>query len=153
MRLTATLLRYGEDSVPDAFGDLIRFTEGALFLGAEGLPLFTEHDRNREAAGVALEVWTEGDTVRGTFELLDTPAGRAAAAELAAGVRWDVSIGAHLEDYTATALDPAREGDPWAPQRVTVASADLVEVSLCLRGRMPSAQVDAVDPSPEGIPA
>lgn len=153
MRLTATLLAYGEESTPDAWGDVVTFLPDALFSDDhQSVPLLIQHyDREGGAAGRALELWTEGGRVRGTFELLDTPAGRQAALELAAGVRWDVSVGVRLEDYVTEQIDPD-DRSFWAPVRATVTSADLVEVSLCLRGRMPTARVDSIDAQPQESP-
>lgn len=146
VRLTATLLRFGEDSSPDMWGDVVTFADGSLYLpGDQAVGLFIQHDTGREAAGVATAVYVEGDTVVGEFELLDTPAGQAAALELAADVRRDVSVGVTFDDdgYTAEPLDP--DDDRWfAPMRVTATAAELVETSLCLRGRMPSARVESV---------
>ena len=154
MRLTATLLEYGEESSPDVWGDVVTFLPDSLFSDDhQSVALLIQHyDREGGAAGRALELWTEGNRVRGTFELLDTPAGRQAALELAAGVRWDVSVGVRLEDFTTEPIDPD-DRSFFAPLRATVASADLVEVSLCLRGRMPTARVDSVDAEPQESPA
>lgn len=154
MKIKATLLKFGEDSRPDWFGDVVSFQPGSLFTDDhQAVPLLISHyDRDGGAAGKALSIWTEGDTVQGEFELLDTPAGRQAAIELAAGVRWDVSVGVLLEDYSSDDIEDAPDSYWGPPQRVSVASADLFEVSLCLRGRMPSARVDEVHES-EGVPA
>lgn len=143
-RLTATLLTYGEDSTPDLWGDVVRFADGAVYLpDDQAVGLFIQHDTHREAAGVATAVYTEGARVVGEFELLDTPAGRAAAVELAADVRRDVSVGVRFDDYDVEDLDDA--GGSWlVPQRLTATAAELVEASLCLRGRMPSARVESV---------
>lgn len=144
MRFTAVLLTYGEDSSPGWFGDVVTFAPGSLFLGAESVALFTEHDTRREVAGRSLAVWTEEDgTVRGDFETLDNPAGRSLAGELTAGVRTDVSVGVLIQESEAEPLDPT-DASWFAPIRETVLSADLVETSTCLRGRMPSARVESI---------
>lgn len=152
MKITATLLKYGEDSIPDGWGDVVTFAQDSLYTDPrQNVPLLLEHQGQTWAVGYSTRVWTEGDTVMGEFDLLDTPAGLAAQAELAAGLRLDVSIGVWMDEYAAEQLDP--EDDSWlAPQRLTVSLADLVETSLCLRGRMPSAQVDTVS-TDEGINA
>jgi phage head maturation protease len=154
VKVTATLLKFGEESSPDVWGDVATFAKGSLYQdqGAKVPLLLHAHDRQSVAAGVADRVYVEGDTVRGDFTLLDTDAGRQAALELAAGLRMDVSVGVAIDTFTTEPLD-AEDPNPWAPQRVTIESADLIEVSLCLRGRMPSAQVDAVSADQEGIPA
>lgn len=159
MRLTATLLKYGEDSYPDGWGDVVRFSEGALYLDdRQAVPLLLEHQQGRFAVGVAERIWTEqaddGSTVvRGEFVTLDTPEARMAEAELAAGIRQDVSVGVWMDEFAAAPLDP--EDDSWlAPQRLQVDLAEVVETSLTLRGRMPSAQVDDVaSTTDEGNPA
>lgn len=153
MRFTATLLTYGEDSSPGWFGDVVTFAEGSLYQGADNVALLVEHDTRREVAGRALSVWVEDGVVRGEFETLDNPAGRSVEAELSAGVRMDVSVGVLIEDSYAEPLDP--EDSSWfAPLRETVTSADLVETSTCLRGRMPSARVESITtPTDEGTAA
>lgn len=141
VRFSATLLTYGEDSSPGWFGDVVTFADGSLYQGADRVALLVEHDGRREVAGYAVSVWTEGAVVLGEFETLDTPTGRQVEAELAAGVRMDVSVGVLVDESAAEPLDPSDES--WfAPLRETVTSADLVETSTCLRGRMPSAAVD-----------
>ena len=153
VRLTATLLTYGEDSQPDFWGDVITFAPGSLFTDThQKVGLFVEHDTSREAAGYAVDIWTEGKVVRGTFETIDTPSGRLLEQELLAGVRRHVSVGVYLDEYTDEPLDPATAGDPWAPIRMTVTSGDLAETSACIRGRFPSAAIDEVTPV-EGNPA
>jgi hypothetical protein len=151
VRLTATLLTFGEDSSPDWFGDVVTFAPGSLYTDDhQSVPLMVQHDTGREAAGVALAVYTDGDAVMGDFELLDTPTGRAAATELGASVRWDVSVGVIIDEYDLEDLEDDAEPSWWGPsQRLTARSADLVEVSLCLRGRMPSARVESI--TDEGI--
>lgn len=153
MRITATLLTYGEDSSPDMWGDVVTFAPDSLYLpDDQRVPLMVEHYRAMTAAGVMVEAYTEGDRVVGVFDLLDTDTGRAAALELAADVRRDVSVGVYFDPdgYTVEPLDPS--DDSWlAPMRVTVSSADLAETSLCLRGRMPSARVESIET--EGTPA
>lgn len=148
MRITATLLQYGEDSNPDAFGDVVRFTDGALYLDdQQGVPLLLNHDQGREAVGVLVQAWTEKDgRVRATFDLIDTPAAQTYATELREGLRKDVSVGVAFADgdYTLEPLDAERT-DPWAPQRINVHAAELVETSGCFRGRMPSAHVESVE--------
>lgn len=156
VRLVATLLTYGETSLPDPWGDVVVFAPGALYTDDhQRVGLFVNHDTRREAAGVAERVWTEGDVVRGEFVTLDTPSGRLLELELAAGVRRDVSIGAYLDEFTVAPVDP-QDRDPWAPQVYTVTAADLAETSSCLRGRFPSARIDSVstdDGQPEGTTA
>lgn len=154
MKLTATLLKFGEDSSPDMFGDVAAFAPDSLYQDAhQNVPLLVHsHDRGSIAAGVADRIYVDGDYVRGEFTLLDTEAGQQAALELAAGLRMDVSVGVSITDMESEALDP--EDDSWfAPQRITVLAADLVEVSLCFRGRMPSARVDTVSTDNEGATA
>lgn len=152
MRITATLLTYGEDSTPDGWGDVVTFAADSLYTDdRQAVPLMLEHQAHAVAVGYATRVWTEADVVMGEFDILDTPLGLAVQAELAANVRMDVSVGVLMDSYTAEQLDP--EDESWlAPQRLTVSLADLVETSLCLRGRMPSAQVDTVS-TDEGNPA
>lgn len=150
MKITATLLTFGEDTIPDLFGDVVRFAPGSLYMDErQRLPLLVEHDRNGPAVGYADEVWTEGDKVRATFTLLDTPAAAQVAAELSSGLRMDVSVGIRAEEYTETIRDDV---DPHpifgAPVRAEMTLADLVETSLTFRGRMPSAQVDDVSTEP-----
>lgn len=143
MKFVATLLTYGEDSSPGWFGDVVTFADGSLYQGADTVALLVEHDARREVAGRALSVWVEDGVVKGEFETIDTPAGQYVATELAAGVRMDVSVGVIIDESHAEPLDPA--DDSWfAPLRETVTSADLVETSTCLRGRMPSARVESI---------
>lgn len=154
VRLTATLLKYGEDSQPDYFGDVVRFAKDSLFTDThQKVGLFVEHNTLREAAGYAVELWTEGDLVRGTFETIDTPSGQLLESELLAGVRRDVSVGVYLDAYTSEPLDPADAADPWAPLRMTVTAGDLAEASACIRGRFPSASIDEVTPVEGNVPA
>lgn len=151
VRITATMLKYGEDSQPDMWGDVFTFAAGSIFTDThQAVGLFVNHDTGREAAGVAVDVWTEGDLLRGTFDTLPTPSGQLLETELLAGVRRDVSIGVYLDQYDAAPLDPAAAEDPWAPMRMTVTSADLAELSSCIRGRFPSAQIDSVETLQEG---
>lgn len=146
------MLKFGEDSAPDFWGDVFTFAPGSLFTdGHQQVGLFVNHDTGREAAGVAVAIWTEGDYVKGEFETLPTPSGQLLETELLAGVRRDVSIGVYLDTYTSEPIDPARADDPWAPIRMTVESADLAELSSCIRGRFPSAAVESVTPV-EGNP-
>ena len=117
------------------------------------MPLLVEtHDAGKVSAGVATSIWVDGDTVRGEFDLLDTFNGQQAALELAAGVRRDVSIGVLPDAYDQQPIEDAEPHPVWGPpMRATVTLADLYEVSLCFRGRMPSAQVDDVSTAtPEG---
>lgn len=156
MRLRATLLTFGEDSIPDWFGDVVTFAPGSLFTDDhQRVALLVQHDERQAAAGYAEAIWTEGDQVLADFVLLDTPAGQAAVEELTNGVRWDVSVGVYVEASEFEELDPPEDHFwPWPPLRQTITSADLAEVSLCLRGRMPSARVDEIDTTTdEGIPA
>ena len=146
MRITATLVKYGEDSGPDVWGDVATFAPDALYLDdRQAVPLLVHHQQQQLAVGYATKVWTEGDTVRGEFTLLDTPLGLAIQDELVNGIRLDVSIGVVMDEFTVAPLDPEDESF-FAPQRITCTLADLVETSLCFRGRMPSAQVDDVHP-------
>lgn len=154
MKITATLLKFGEDSYPDYFGDLLRFAPDSLFTDDhQAVALMREHEHGRTAVGVATSIWTEGGTVLGEFDLLDTDEGQQAAIELAANLRRDVSVGVYTKAMT---YEPIEDAEPHPlfgpPMRGTITSADLFEVSLCFRGRMPSARVDDVstDPTPEG---
>ena len=157
MKLTATLLKYGEDSSPNYFGDLITFAPGSLYTDEhQKVALLVQHNQDAPIVGYATDLWTEGDLVRGEFELLDTPAAKQVEAELTAGTRWDVSVGVYPDEETTVEIEDAEEHPLWGkPLRTTIELADLAELSLCIRGRMPSAQVDelsADDPS-EGEPA
>jgi hypothetical protein len=152
------LLKFGEDATPDWFGDTVAFAPGSLFTDDhQAVALLVQHDERRDAAGYATAIWTEGDYLLGEFETLDTPAGRAAALELGAPekpVRADVSVGVYVEEATFEELDPPEDHPwPWPPLRQTITSADLAEVSLCFRGRMPSARVDEIaDDTDQGVP-
>jgi hypothetical protein len=156
VKVTATLLKFGEESIPDVFGDVVRFAPGSLYTDDhQRVPLLVEtHDAGKVAAGYADRIWTDGDTVLGEFTLLDTFNGQQAALELAADVRKDVSVGVLPDVVEFEDREDVEPHPLFGPaQRATITLADLYEVSLCLRGRMPSARVDAVStdtPTPEG---
>jgi hypothetical protein len=137
----ARIVTYGEESSPDLFGDTYRFLPGSLYhddaLRTAGL---SNHDDDAYAEAALVDVWAEGDQVLADFELLTTVTGAQAAAELAANIRTDVSMGVWLEDVdmAETGYD---EGWGWPTYRYDVTRAELCETSRCLRGAMPSAQI------------
>lgn len=153
MRIDATLLKFGEDSRPDAWGDVVRFAPDSLYTDDhQALPLLMHHQQQLVAVGYATRLWVEGDLLRAEFTMLDTSAGLDAQLELAADVRKDISVAVLMDEYDAEPVDPDAEPTYAAPQRLTVTLADTIEASLCFRGRMPSAMVNSVHPD-EGATA
>ena len=150
-RLEALALVYGEESRPDMFGDTVVFEPGSLYVTGPvtGLREHFAHDP-AGAMGVAApeDVTVHGDQVRIAARTIGTPAGALSDTELAAGARRDVSVGVLLDDWTTEATGERHPVFGWPVERTRVHSAELVEFSQTLAGRMPSARV--VDYTPEG---
>lgn len=141
--VTGTVLRYGE--VGDTSVGPTRFLPGSLDTGdLPRIKLLIEHD-NERVIGYATAVDATGQDVVATFTVPNSPAGDAALASAAAGLRDGLSVGVQV-----VTADMAADGV------IDVHAGRLRETSLVAVPAFPSARVSAVtahQPPPAGTPA